>query len=76
VSARRIILRRWWVDECPPHFNSTGKNKVAIAMSGKPMRPRLSFSLCMLKTFRPKKYAELQMRANGEKPITTTEATQ
>ena len=53
-NTTRFVLRRMWIDACPPQFGKW-QNK----------RPRLMFRNWFLKMFRPARYAELVRIASG-----------
>lgn len=59
MAAGRIVLRRQWKADHPPQFN---RSRRVLAL-GRPVRPRMSFALWMIKTFQPERYRHLESLA-------------
>lgn len=69
MSAARIVLRNMWKSDHPAVFGQTpkGLKKYTVPVYRK---PRVSFDLWLLKTFRPKLYKRLEKLALEPKPTT------
>lgn len=73
MSAARIVLRNMWKSDHPALFGKTPKGLKNYTVTPGYRKPRVSFDLWLLKTFRPKLYARLEKIAL--EPKNTTEET-